>query len=273
MAMRIWHQSFTVLAKLAPYRAALEAHIRKVCRPDTEVVLHGMHPDTYRTAYPGIDIRYAVLQHLHSSQFILGGLEAERQGFDAYAICTIPDVGLKESRSILNIPAVGYGEAAMLLACTYGERFGILNFIPEISEQLAGNARRIGLGSRLAGVRHVGFTFDDVVVGFDSPASVIARFQESARAMIRDGADVIIPGEAPLGVLLAQNGINRVDDAPIVDGLAATMKMAELQVDLRRSIGIEPSRDGYYTAQPPRDRVEELVHFYGLDSVAQAFRD
>ena len=59
MGRRIWHQSFTVLAKLEPYRAALEAHVSKVCRPDTEVVLHGMHPDTYQTEYPGIDIRYA----------------------------------------------------------------------------------------------------------------------------------------------------------------------------------------------------------------------
>lgn len=272
MALRIWHQSFTVLSNLAPYRAALEAHIAHVCRPDTEVVLHGMHPDTYRTEYPGIDIRYASLQHLHSVQFLLGGLEAERQGFDAYAICTIPDVGLKESRSLLNIPAVGYGESAMLLSCTMGERFGILNFIPEISEQLAGNAKAMGLGSRLAGVRHVGFTFDDVVAGFDDPAPVIARFEEAARAMIRDGAEVIIPGEAPLCVLLALNGIARVDEVPVMDGIAAVMKMAELQADLRASTGIRPASGGYYTAQAPRDRVEELAHFYGLEGILAHFR-
>ncbi len=263
MGLRIWHQSFTVLSKLAPYRAALEAHIANVCRPDTEVVLHGMHPDTYQTEYPGIDIRYASLQHLHSVQFILAGLEAERQGFDAYAICTIPDVGLKESRSLLNIPAVGYGEAAMLLSCTLGERLGILNFIPEISEQLEANAREIGLGTRLAGVRHEGFTFNDVVAGFNDPVPVIERFQESARAMIRDGAEVIIPGEAPLCVLLALNGVNRVDETPVMDGIAAVMKMAELQADLRASIGVKPAGGGYYTAQAPRERVEELVRFYG----------
>lgn len=271
--MRIWHQSFTVLANLAPYRAALEAHMRKVCRPDTEVVLHGMHPGTYQTEYPGIDIRYASLQHLHSTQMIVAGLEAERQGFDAYAICTIPDVGLKESRSLLNIPAVGYGESSMLLACTLGERFGILNFIPEISEQLAANARRYGLGERLAGVRHVGFTFNDVVAGFSSPDSVIARFQEAARAIIRDGAEVIIPGEAPLCVLLAQNGVNRVDDVPVVDAIGATMKMAELQADLKASTGIRPAGGGYYTAQAPRERIEELVEFYGLGGIVEHFRE
>ncbi len=273
MALRIWHQSFTVLANLAPYRASLEAHIAKVCRPDTEVVLHGMHPDTYRTEYPGVDISYAALQHLHSSQFMLAGLEAERQGFDAFAICTIPDILLKETRSLLNIPVVGYGEAAMLLSCTLGERFGILNFIPALSEQLTANVQRYGLGSRLAGVRHVGFSFNDVVAGFNEPEPVIARFQESARAMIRDGAEVIIPGEAPLCVLLAQNGVNRVDDVPVIDAIGAAMKMAELQADLAASTGIRPAGGGYYTAKAPRDRVEELIRFYGLDRIAKSFTD
>jgi len=36
--MKIWHQSFTVLEDLPAYRAAMEAHIRKVVRPDTQVV-------------------------------------------------------------------------------------------------------------------------------------------------------------------------------------------------------------------------------------------
>ena len=47
MAMKIWHQSFTVLSQLPPYAAALQAHFHKVARPDTEVVMHGMasHPN------------------------------------------------------------------------------------------------------------------------------------------------------------------------------------------------------------------------------------
>lgn len=161
----------------------------------------------------------------------------------------------------------------MLLSCTLGERFGILNFIPEISEQLAANAHRCGLSSRLTGVRHVCFSFDDVVAGFNDPAAVIAKFHESARAMIRDGAEVIIPGEAPLCVLLALNGINRVDEVPVIDALGAVMKMAELQADLRASTGIRPAGGGYYTAQAPRDRVDELVKLYGFDRIVEHFRE
>ena len=90
MAMRIWHQSFTVLDQLPAYAARLQEHFRKVARPDTEVVLHGMHPDTYPTNYPGTDIRYNYVQYLHGQQFVMGGIAAEEAGFDAYAIMSIP---------------------------------------------------------------------------------------------------------------------------------------------------------------------------------------
>ncbi len=267
MAMRIWHQSFTVLENLPAYEAALQAHMKRVCRPDTEVVLHGMHPDTYTTNYPGIDLRYAYILNLHAQQFVMGGLAAERDGYDAYAISTIPDAGLDASKSLLSIPVVGYGESAMHVACMLGRRFGILNFIEEIVPMLAENVRRYGLQDRLAGVRHVGFTFNDLLPAFEDPGPLITRFEEAARGMIREGADVLIPGEAPLCVLLASQGISRVDDVPILDALTVTMKLAELFVDLRRLTGVAPSRDNYFTADPPRERIMELLRFYHLDNL------
>lgn len=265
MAMRIWHQSSTVLDHLSDYRTALQEHLRNVCRPDTEVVLHGMHPDTYRTEYPGLDIRYGYFQRLHAQQFVLGGLVAERDGYDAYAISTLPDTGLQDTRSVVQIPVVGYGECAMHLACMLGRRFGILNFIPELVPMLEENVCTYGLQDRLAGVRHVGFTFHNLIPAFETPGPIIERFENAARGMIRDGADVLIPGGAPLCVLLALQGINRVDHVPILDALTATMKLAEFFVDLRRATGVEPSRANYFTASPPAERVTELLRFYGLD--------
>jgi allantoin racemase len=117
-------------------------------------------------------------------------------------------------------------------------------------------------------VRPVGFTFNDVLHAFDDPAPLLEKFHESARALIRDGADVIIPGEAPLCVLLARNGVNRIDDVPVLDALGATIKMAETMVDLRRSSGISPARAGYYMEKPPRERVKELLNLYGVARLA-----
>ena len=265
MAMRIWHQSFTVLADLPAYEAALAAHFRALARPDTAIVMHGMRRGTYATEYPGIDIRHHVLQHLHTSQFITAALAAEREGFDAYAIMSIPDIGMREARSVVDIPVVGYGESAMLTACTLGARFGVLTFIEDFPELIADNVARYGLRERCAGSRAAGFTFDDVLAAFNEPAPLLERFRQAARALIRDGADVIIPGEAPLNVLLAMNGLNRVDECPVVDSIGATIKMAETLVDLRRSTGLNRSRKGYFHSHPPARRVDELVRFYRLD--------
>ena len=264
MGIRIWHQSFTVLGKLPAYAEALTAHFRKVARPDTEVVLHGMHNETYRTNYPGTDIRHAYMQYLHGQQFVLGGIAAEEQGFDAYAIMTLPEPALRETRSLVDIPVVAYGESSMLTATMLGERMGVLMFIEEMTPLIDENARRVGLAGRFGGARYVGFGFNEVLAGFDDPANLLEKFHAAARAMIRDGVDVIIPGEAPLCVLLARNGIKRVDNVPVLDALGATIKMAEAMVDLKRTCGVSPARSGYYTAKPPRERINELIALYGI---------
>jgi Asp/Glu/hydantoin racemase len=263
MGMRIWHQSFTVLSDLGAYDEALKKHFRDVARPDTEIVMHGMRPGTYRSNYPGDDIRHVALQHLHSIQFVQAGWQAQKQGFDAYAISTLPDPALREIRGLLDIPVVGYGESAMLEARRIGKRFSVLVFIPELVDQIRDNAQRYGFGAQLADVAHVGFQFGDVLKGFTDPAQLIDRFRAAVRAQIAKGAEVIIPGEAPLCVLLARNGISEVDGVPIVDSLACWIKMAEGMVELKRQ-GMAPQRKGYFEELPAPDRVEEILRFYGL---------
>lgn len=265
MGMRIWHQSFTVLSDLGAYDEALQKHFRDVARPDTDIVMHGMRPGTYRTNYPGDDIRHVALQHLHSIQFVQAGWQAQKDGFDAYAISTLPDPALREIRGLLDIPVVGYGESAMLAARQLGKRFSVLVFIPELVDQIRDNAQRFGFGEQLADVAHVGFQFGDVLKAFADPAQLIERFRAAVRGQMGRGADVIIPGEAPLCVLLARNGITEVDGVPIVDSLACWIQKAELMVDQQRQ-GKSPQRKGYFEELPARDRVEEILKFYGLDA-------
>lgn len=266
--IRIYHQSFTVLENLPDYARALAAHCRRVARPGAEVVLHGMHKDTYRTEYPGNDIKYAALQALHAQQFLLGALAAEEEGFDAYAIMTMPDPLLAEARSLVDIPVVGAGECSMVAALGLGRRFAVMLFITEMAERIAMNVARLGLSERFHGAHGVGFTFHDVLRGFAEPAPLIERFRVTARALIARGADVLIPGEVPLGVLLAREGIADVDGVPVLDSLAVTIKAAESAIDLYRSTGVRPNRNGLF-AKPPRGRVQELLGFYGLARLRQ----
>jgi allantoin racemase len=263
--MRIWHQSFTVLDDLPDYRAAMEAHIRKVVRPDTEVEMHGLIPGTYPSNYPGTDLAYESLYTIHGMQWVVQALKAQRSKFDAFAMATLPNPLIRQIRALIDMPVAGYGESSFHLACMLGHRFGLLVFIDRMIPLFREQMDAYGLASRCAGIEPVGFTFQDVLPAFNDPAPLIARFEASARALIRKGADVIVPGEMPLNVLLAKNGISRVDDVPIVDGLAVTMKMAETLVDLRRSVGLSQSRHGWTGAAPQPGRVQELLAFYGLD--------
>jgi Asp/Glu/hydantoin racemase len=140
-------------------------------------------------------------------------------------------------------------------------------FIRELTHLLADNVRQYGLSERFAGVSDVGFRFNDVIAGFSDPAPLIERFRVAARRQIEAGAEVLIPGEAPLCVLLASQGVTQVDGVPVLDSLACWVKQAEMMVDLRRQCGIERCQRGYFNEPPPAERVDQLVSFYGLDKL------
>lgn len=264
MGIRIWHQSFTVLSDLAAYDEALRAHFRRVAQPGTVIDMHGMREGTYRTNYPGDDIRHAGFQYLHSLQFMQGAVLAERQGYDAYALSTLPEPGLHDIRTLVSIPVVGYGESAARAAVRDGRKFGALVFIPELAELYCENVRRHGLGCRLVGAGDVGFRFTDVLAAFDRPDALIDKFRASARQLIAKGAQAIVPGEAPLNVLLAMNGVTEVDGVAVIDSLGAWVRAAEAAVMARRAGG-SPEGTGYFGSTVDPVRRDEILEFYGLN--------
>lgn len=268
MAMRIWHQSFTVLEDLPAYADTLRKHMRKIARPDTEIMMHGQKRGTYPADYPGDDLAFSYLYWVHGNQWVAYAVKAQQEGYDAYAMCTMPNPMIREIRTLVDIPVTGYGESSALMACQLGQRFGVMTFIPQLVPLYGERIRSYGLESRCAGVRWTGFGFRDVLAGYSNPGPLIERFHEAVRAMSRDtGADVIIGGSMPLSVLLATNGISRVDDIPIVDGLAATIKTAEMMVDMKRNSGLTVSRQGWFNAAPKPERVRQVMKFYGIDNL------
>jgi allantoin racemase len=264
--MKIWHQSLTSIEQVPAYRDAVTAHIRKVARPGVEVVLHGMSNKTYPEQYPGHFITYSYLQNLHREQFIRNAIIAEKAGYDAVFIGTIPDVGLLEARTLVDIPVIGYGQASFHIASMLGDRIGIVNFLGPLQDQLRSNAERYGLGGKLGPIIQADIGFYDVLEGFKDPQPVIDRFVASAEKAIEQGADVIVPGEGPLNVFLATHGVSRIGDVPVVDSFAAGLKMAESLVDLKENSGVTVTRKGFYNAKPPEDAVKKLRAFYNHES-------
>lgn len=262
--MKIWHQSMTVLEHLPAYQARIAAHARTVLRPDTALVLHGLAPDTYPSNYPGDDISYGSLFAMHSLQWMAYAWKAQKDGFDAFAMCTMADPMIREVRSIVDIPVVGCAEASFLAVPTLGRRFGMLLFIDRMQSFYEEKIRGYGLAERFVGAQPVGFKFQDVLEGFDQPAPLIDRVRRAARRLIAAGADVIIPAEVPMNLLLASEGVHSVDGAAVMDSLGLTLKMTETAVDLRRSTGAGPARRDWAHAAPRPERVEQVLRYYGL---------
>lgn len=260
--MRIWHQSFTVLEDLPAYAERIRQHVRRVVRADTEVDIHGLAPGTYPANYPGDDLAYEFLFGMHAQQWVFNALQAARTGYDAYAMCTLVDPMLDEIRTLVDVPVVATGEISFHTAAMMGPRFGVLAFIEALVPRYWDQVRRCGLAERCAAIRGVGFGFQETLEAFESPGQLIDKFRVAARALIADGADVIIPGEVPLNLLLASEGVCRVDDVPLIDGLGLTVKMAETMADLKASTGLAPTRRGWHNAAPRPERVAQVTDFY-----------
>jgi Asp/Glu/hydantoin racemase len=224
-----------------------------------------MTEETYPTHYPGIFITHAYLQNLHREQFVRAALMAEKAGYDAMFIATIPDVGLLEARTLVDIPVVGYGQASFHMASMLGDCIGVVNFLAPLADELRQNAVRYGLGGKLGPIVQTDVGFDAILAGFKDPQPVIDSFIKAAESAISEGADVIVPGEGPMNVFLATHGISRIGDVPIVDSFGAGIKMCESLADLQRVSGVYMTRKGYFNAKPPVEAVERLREMYGLE--------
>ena len=269
--MKIWHQSFTVLSELPFYRDLIEARIRKVVRSGTEVVLHGQIPGTFSTNYPGNDLRYRALNWLHGLQWLAAGIEAQKQGYDAMVLASVPSPMIGEIRTLVDIPVIGYGDTAFQLSGMYGRRVGMLFFNPKRGDYWPEQIREWGAAERFAFISKAGVSFDQVAAALanrSKRAEVIDTICATAERLIEEkGIDVIVPGEMPMSLLLAEEGVSAIGGATVIDGIGTCFKMAETMYDLKQSSGMVSSKRGYYHDRPPPERVAQVLKFYGIDQL------
>ena len=260
--MRIWYQSLVDSGRTPPYFEGLKARAAKVARPGVEVDFHGMPPETYGGHTPADVAVYPYLMSLHT-QFILdNALRAQKQGYDVFAVGSIQDPALELARSLVDIPVVGYGESAMHFACCLGSRFAVLAFGAGFGQMLDLRIRDLGLRERALPTVVIDVGFDDVGKALQEPGRVVRIFEEAARRATAQGAEALIPGQLYLSEAIARAGLTRIDEAPIVDGLAATLKMAEAMHDLKR-LGIGITRRGYTHARPPQEMIDHARRLHG----------
>lgn len=265
--MRLWHQGRVELEGMPAYRRCLEAHLAQVAEPGTTVDLHGMAPGTYRTDYPGADLRYSYVTYLHSLQVLNNVRLAEREGYDGVLLMNLPETVQEEAQSLVDIPVVSYAQASMYAAAMLGRRFAILAMIEELIPLYESHVARVGMESKAWGVAPLGLGHTTVFASFENPEPVVRHVQARVRDLAAQGVDVVIPGEAPVSAVLAAGGLHRVDEIPVVDAVGVTLKFGEAMVRLAQVCGLRTSRAGYHRARPPAGRLDELARFYRLDDL------
>jgi len=161
-------------------------------------------------------------------------------GADAFVIACFGDPGLNAAREIASGPVIGIAEAAFHVASLLATGFSVVTTLTRtcvIAEHLL---LQYGLERRCKGVHGT----DIAVLELDDPASdAYARILACARAALdRDRSGAIVLGCAGMADLCSR--LQRELGVPVIDGVAAAVKLAESLVGL----GLATSKRGDYAA-------------------------
>ena len=247
MTMRLWHQSSTELQSKA-YAEMLLRHAARSASEGTSVDLHGVAPGTW----PAGDARRGVYECPYTNLMIQAQcarniIEAEDSGYDAFVYTCFEDPGLRAGRSMVDIPVVGILETSILVGSTLGRSVALIGTSPSQADRVGNIAYENRLDGRVACVLGTEPLGPGVIDGAnDGGKSATAEFERVARLAIAQGADVLIPAEGVINVLLADLGVKDVDGHPVVDSWAAVLRYAEMAVALHRTTGQVPSRKLHY---------------------------
>lgn len=246
MGMRLWHQSSTELQSQA-YQDLLLRHAGVVA-PGATIDLHGVAPGTW----PEGDRRRGVYECPYTNLMIQAQcarniIEAEDSGYDAFVSTCFEDPGLRAGRSMVDMPVVGILESSILVAATLGRSVGLIGTSPAQADRVGNVAYENRWDANVTCVLGTDPLGAGIIDGAsDGGQRARAEFERVARLAIERGADVLVPAEGIVNVLLAEMGVRDVDGHPVVDSWAVVLRFAEMAVGLRRATGQVPSRKLHY---------------------------
>ena len=259
MGMRILYQSMTQLGTLTHYADALKECAKKVCSEGTQVAFNGVTESRYEGRMPADILKYAYAKLVLQTEVIDFCRKAEQDGFDAIVLGSFSEPFLPEIRSLLSIPVVSLAEASLLTACSLGEQIALITLAPSNVKRLKALVRRHGLENRIQGYYCVTHHLDeaDLNAALAQPAAVIEDFTAVAHKAVEAGADLIVPAEGVLNLVMAGNKVGPIGGATVLDCVGVAFLYTEMLVNLQRRTGIGVGRRGVY-ATPPADMLAQL---------------
>lgn len=234
--------------------------IELVKDPETEITLQVLNRGAL--AIPSLAFKYT--ETLNQRGVLEGILQAEKDGYDGALIYCCNDPTLWEARQAVDIPVVGLGQSAMLLASVMGSNFGLVCINDTSRHTYMENAKRYGLDGKLAGIKPLRAPMMEQMMGILDAHDSIKDFEEVGRELIKDGAEVLIPTCGVLTAVLRMapgceeeypNGVTDVDGVPVMDVASSALLLLEALVKLKKSGSSWISRKSYY-ARPDDEALE-----------------
>jgi allantoin racemase len=242
---RIWFQGLVPLTgdSTAYYQARAD-HALAVSGPGTTVEFSHVDERVFGGLTPADLAGTPAGERLFEIIVADAAMTAETAGCDAVAVGVIQDSGVPLARAVTGVPVVGYGQASALLTRSLGRHLGVLAFNPPLFPLIT---RRLNehVPGLVAGVEDLAVSYQDVLRSFSDDAAAAHLRDQVTRAAARlvgAGADVLVAGQMVLSEAVWHAGVREAGGAVLIDGLAATVGLAELMISLRRRTGLQPSR-------------------------------
>jgi allantoin racemase len=204
---------------------------RDVASADTEIVAR--NPTTGPASIQGPEDGEAALPGLFAEIE-----KANDEDFDAIIIACFDDTGLYQARQRTLRPVIGIGEAGYHAATLIAGRFTVVTTLSVSVPVIEDNIVTYGFKTRCARVR----ASEVPVLELERPGSDAWRTisLEIGSALSNDGSDAIVLGCAGMADLA--NDLSLEHGVPVIDGVAAAVKLAEMLY----SLGLQTSQAGEF---------------------------
>ena len=224
----------------------IAAAARAVAEPGTEIV--GLTP------YIGADSVEGNYESYLAAIAVADRVLAYEEPYDAVVQAGFGEHGQEALKELLNVPVVDITDAAAHLASLIGHKYSVVTTldraVPLIEERLLLG----GLMEHCASVRSSGLSVLELEE--DEEKTVAAIVAESRKAVDEDRAEVIVLGCGGMAGL--DKAIAAATGAPVVDGVAAAVKLAEILVRL----GLSTSKVRTYAPPRPKTVLKWPLHKY-----------
>jgi allantoin racemase len=161
------------------------------------------------------------------------GMDAEKEGYDAVCIDTMSDSGMDALRSVLDIPVISPGKAAMLFALTLGNKFGLMAAWEPAAIRTRKFVKSLGLDAFCAGVEVYDVPPDYVNLMAGKEDKTLPKMLAACKRAIANGADVMILGSTTMHQAHAY--LSEKLPIPVVNPGPLTYKLVETVLALKLS--------------------------------------